>query len=256
MPRYSLSLLLFVAAAASARAPAPPTTTDAVADRELLRLLSSQYDAKARLRGGWTARGDTVTTRSLCADSGARRGDRFVAVCSTPADVGGGRVDLFIVEPPATPRGRARIRARFRGVDHDPADAVRLMAIAPDRLAFVLDTTTRSAGRTRASHSLYAERADGLRRLLTVGTRLDDTAACASAAGSAGRRCRERRVDLTCTLRADTSRVDAAAWPLELHVSGRRGGDAIDRVLPIPHDAYGYRVSARVLDTQACDGTD
>lgn len=252
MPRFPL-LLLLVAATASARTPAPPAT-DVVADRELLRLLSAQYDAKARLHGGWATSGDGGPARSLCADSGPQRGARFVAVCSAPAEGTGGRVDLYVIEPAATPRGAARIRSRFRGIAHDGADPLQLMPIAPDRLAFAVGTTSRDAGWTRGTQSLYAEREDGLRRLLTVGTRLENATACPSVAGLAGRRCRERRVALACTLRADTSRVVAGAWPLELHVSGLQAGEPVSRVLPIAHDAYGYRIAARVLDTQGCDG--
>jgi hypothetical protein len=255
MPRYLL-LLLLAAAPAAARTP-PPAATDAVADREVVRLLSAHYDARARLQGSWASRAEPGTRRTVCSDSGPRRGDRLLAVCST-SDDGSAQVDLFAVEPPATQRGRARIRSRFRGIERDPANVgdVQLMAIAPDRIAFVLGESRTNAGRVHATQSLYAEREDGLRRLLTVGTRLDNRGACVPGDDRAGRRCRHRTVALRCTLRADTSRVDAGAWPLELQVSGVRNEQAVNRIVPIPHDAYGYRVSARVLETQGCDGVD
>ena len=248
MHRLLLPLLL-LATAASARSPA---AVDRVTDRELLRLLSTQYDARARLHGDWASRSPTGLSRRLCADSGPLGGDRLVAVCSLPGAEGGrGQVDLLVVEPPASTQGHARIRARFRGIDHDAAGDVRLMAIAPDRLAFHVAETSRDAGWTRGLQSLYAERPDGLRRLLTVGSRLDNTGACS---GQAGTRCPRRRVSLTCVLRADSSRPVAGAWPLELHVTGEREGATVDRVLPIAHDAYGYRIAARVLETQGCNG--
>jgi hypothetical protein len=163
-----------------------------------------------------------------------------------------------VVEPAATQRGRARIRARFRGIERAPGDAgdIQLMAIAPDRVAFVLGETEVRNGATHARQSLYAERDDGLRRLLTVGTRVDNTGRCTPGPDRAGRRCAQRVVALRCTLRADTSRVVDGAWALELRVNGVRHGEAVNRIVPIPHDAYGYRISARVLETQGCDGSD
>jgi hypothetical protein len=254
MRRFPL-LLLLAATSAGARTPAP-APTDAVPDREVLRLLSAQYDARARLQGGWSSRAEPATRHAVCSDSGARRGDRLLAVCTTTDEAT--RVDLLVVEPAATQRGRARISARFRGIERSPGDAgdIHLMAIAPDRVAFVLGETQRRDGTTHARESLYAERDDGLRRLLTVGTRVDTTGRCAPGPDRAGRRCTQRSVALRCTLRADTSRVVAGAWPLELQVSGVRHGEAVNRIVPIPHDAYGYRISARVLETQGCDGAD
>lgn len=255
MPRPAL-LLVLVATAASARTPAPPP--ERVSDRDLLRVLSTQYGARARLHGDWASRTEAGATRSICADSGDTRGPRYVAVCGTEA-MAPARVDLLVIEPATSPRGRPHIRARFRGIERDDAPTagdVHLMPIAPDRLAFVLDGSATEAGWTRASQSLYAEGDGGLRRLLAVGTRLDNLGACTPGDERAGRRCREHAVSLTCTLRADATRVDAAAWPLVLAVSGQRAGEAVHRTVEIPHDAYGYRVSSRVLETQACDGRD
>lgn len=256
MLRYLLPLLL-ASTAAAARVPAP-SATEAVADREVLRVISAQYDAKASLTGSWSSREEPQTRREVCADSGLRRGDRLVAVCSASTDEATSHVDLFVIEPPATQRGRARIRARFRGIGRDPARAgdVRLMAIAPDRVGFVVDSSTTTAGVAHATQALYAERDDGLRRLLTVGTYFDDRGACPTGDSRTARRCRRRSVTLACTLRADTSRVDAGAWPLELRVSGMRHGEVVNDIVPIPHDAYGYRISARVLETQGCGGGD
>jgi hypothetical protein len=252
-----LLLLLLVAGTAAARTPSV-LAPEGVADREMLRLLSTHYDARARLQGPWTSRGEPGTRRDVCTDSGARPGDRLVAVCSTPGDGGPVRVDLFVMEPPATQRGRARIRSRFRGIERDASHAgdIGLMAIAPDRVGFLLGDATTAGGTVRATQSLYAERDDGLRRLLVVGTRVDNRARCAPGDGRAARRCRARSIALTCTLRADASRVVDGAWPLALQVSGVRHGEIVNRVVPIPHDAYGYRISSRVLQTQACDAAD
>jgi hypothetical protein len=258
-------LLLLVATGAAARtpvapapAPAPAPAAPAVPDRDVVRLLSAQYDAKARLRGAWASRADAGSTLGVCADSVAGTGDRYIAVCSFRGpDRAPERVDLFVLEPPATRRGSARIRSRFRGIQGEGAPAaggVYLMPVAPGRLAFVLGAATTSGGWTRATRSLYAERDDGLRRLLTVGTRVDNTGRCTPGPDRAGRRCAQRVVALRCTLRADTSRVVDGAWPLELRVNGVRHGEAVNRIVPIPHDAYGYRISARVLETQGCDG--
>ena len=255
--RRTLLPLLLVASAAAARTPAP-SPTEGVPDREVLRLLSARYDGPARLQGEWSSRDTPDTHRSVCADSGARRGDRLVAVCSTAADAGTSHVDLFVIEPATAQRGRARIRARFRGIERDPAarDDVRLMALAPNRVGFITDATTAVAGVARTTRSLYAERDDGLRRLLTVGTRYDDRGACPAGDSRTARRCRARSSTLACALRADPSHVDAGAWPLALQVTGLRRGEVVNRVIPISHDAYGYRIAARMLETQGCDGGD
>lgn len=256
-----LASLVFAAAVAAAR-PAVAPRTPVVSQSELTRLLRTEYDGeKPRLRGDWPARSDdgTGAARTLCADGGAQPGARLVAVCTSYGDAGHatpGRVDLFVLQPAASRRERARVRARFRGIatgGFGNPGSVRLMTIGPAATAFAVTSGFSNMGWLDERLTLYVEQNGRLRPLLDLATAASNGGVCEPGDDPAGRRCRRQSVDLTCTLRADTSRVDAGRYPLELHVTGERGGERVDRIIPIPHDAYGYRISARVLKTQACN---
>lgn len=249
------SLVLAAAVAAAPRAPV-------VSQTDLTRLLRGEYDGeKPRLRGDWPGRSDegSGAMRALCADGGVQPGPRLVAVCTSYGDAGHatpGRVDLFVLEPAASRRERARVRTRFRGIatgGFGNPGAVRLVAIGPAATAFAVTSGFSNMGWLDERVTLYVEQNGRLRPLLDVATAASNGGVCTPGDDPAGRRCRRQSIDLTCTLRADPSRVDAGRYPLELHVTGERAGERVDRTIRIPHDAYGYRISARVLQTQGCN---
>lgn len=251
-----LTLALALAAAPGGRAATP--TAGLVSDAEVVRLLSADYGERVRLRGTWPVQGAATARRAVCADSGPRRGERRVAVCTTLPAVDPetpGIVDLFVLQPAAR-RGRASVRARFSGIESGARGApgpVGFLALGPASTAFVVASPTLSGVWRRDSETLFAERGGHLRDVLRVHTRLSNAGRCTPGRDAAGRRCIRQTVDLRCTLRVDTTRLDDGLYALELHVSGTRGGQAIDRIVPILHDAFGYLVSTRVLARQGCD---
>lgn len=254
--------LILAAATAAADRPSVPPPIPAVSAPELARLLRAEYDGeKPAVQAEWVAAstGDGPARRLLCADSGPVPGPRWVAVCTRYAEAAWaspGRVDLFVLEPGATRREPARVRARFRGLAtgrFGSAGPVRLMTVGPGSEAFAVHSSASSGGRLDARLALYVEQGGQLRKALDVATLASNAGVCAPGAGPVGRRCRRQAVHLACTLRADAARVDHGFHPLELRVAGERDGEPVAAVIPIPHDAFGYRVSARVLQSQGCD---
>ena len=258
--RYLALLLLLTllpaVCGAARRAPAAPPP-DRVRDRDVLAALAEVYGEKPRLRGAWSGAEPTVR-REVCADSGVQRRERRVAVCSSAAgDVSSGAVDLFVLAPDAGRGGRAGLRSRFTGIPTGngvrPAP-VTLVDLGTDRAAFGVITRRLDRGWTFETTTLYATTDGHLRDVLSWRSAVDNLRTCTPGTDRAGRRCRARRVALACTLQAGPAPADDGTYPLALRVSGERGGERVLGLLPIPHDAWGYRVSARALQTQGCDG--
>ncbi|WP_462115835.1 hypothetical protein, partial [Lysobacter xanthus] len=181
------------------------------------------------------------------------QGDRHVAVC-TPAqgDVAVRAADLFVLAPPARGGDAATIRASFRGVPLGSDGEVGIAMLGPARPAFVVRGRQHTAALERGVQSFYEEYEGRLRSVLRVATSVRTTATCGSASTPLARRCRSRAIDLRCEPRMGAAPAADGYYPLAIQVTGRRGGDAVERLLWIPHDAFGYAVSARVLGSQAC----
>lgn len=256
MPRATVLLLIATTATAAAatRTPPPPVV---VSDREAVRLLAAEYEREpARLKGDWTARDDTPALRRVCADSGAQPRERRIAVCTVPKPNGGGspRIDLFVLRAGATARAPAELRTRFRAIDGRGVDAsagdVGFLPLGPSDTGFVITRHDNASLPRRSWQTLYAEVGGQLRDLLVVTSSASNRGSCTP---STSRRCRKRLLDLDCTLQADASRVENGFYPLQVQVTGTRGGDEVDRRIAVPRDAYGYRVSARELKSRGCD---
>lgn len=252
--------LLFAAAAARPHALTPHAPAVSAADAA--RLLRTEYAGeKPRLHGDWAAAGEETagTRRSLCADSGQAAGLRFVAVCTVQAEAGHGtpgRVDLFVLRPATSRGGRAQVQARYRGIatgGFGTPGPVRLMTLGPGTLGFAVTSAFSTMGWLDESVSLYVEQNGQLRQLLEVATAASNSGVCMPGDDPAGRRCRRQSIALTCALQVDASRLEYGFYPLQLRVTGERAGRPVDRVIAIPHDAFGYRVAARVLETQGCN---
>jgi hypothetical protein len=128
------------------------------------------------------------------------------------------------------------------------------MTVGPATTAFAVTSFAESRGWRNERVALYLEHDGRLRERLALATARSNAGICRPGNDAAGRRCRRRLVTLTCTLRVDPSTTQHGLHPLELLVNGMRGGEPVQTTIAIPTDAFGYRVSARVLETQGCNG--
>lgn len=256
----ALLALLVVATTATARPLAPPTA-GVVTDRDAVRVLASTYGNKARLHGAWKDKDDPAISHEVCADAGVQPGPRQIAVCTSTADADAatpGRVDLLVLERGATRRERAQLGAHFRGIPsggNGTPGSVHLVPLGPSHVAFDVGSAVTDQGWTHGSSTLFIEQDGALRPLLSLGTHVDNGGVCTPGPDAAGRRCRRRAIALTCALQVDPSEARDGWYSLALRVTGERGGDRVDRRIPIPHDGFGYVLSERTLRTQGCDGS-
>ncbi|AXK72675.1 hypothetical protein DWG18_10585 [Lysobacter sp. TY2-98] len=257
--RRAPALLLIAISTAAARPPAPapmPVAEPVVTDRDAARLLSGEYPHEtARIKGDWKA-ADDAGTRRICADSGPQSQERRIAVCTSPpthATVEP-QIDLFVLRAGGTRRDPTQLRTRYRGIDARGVDArmgdVGFLALGPSDTGFVVTRHDVTSMPRRATQTLYAEIGGELRDLLVVTSVVSNRGSCTPATS---RHCRKRLLELECTLQADATTVDNGFYALQVQVSGTRRGDTVERSIPIPRDAYGYRVSARELKTRGCD---
>ena len=263
MHRVSFLLLFATAGAAVAapRTPPPPPADPVVSDRDVVRVLAADYEHETpRIKGDWKGAGDDASsTRRICLDSGAQTRERRVAVCTSPSATSAAApsIDLFVLRAGATRRDPAQLRTRYRGISARGVDArmgdVGFLALGPADTGFVITRHDATAMPRRATQTLYAEISGELRDLLMLTSVVTNRGACMPATS---RGCRKRLLELECTLQADASHVENGFYPLQLQVSGTRHGDDVERTIPIPRDAYGYRVSARDLRNRGCDVSD
>lgn len=229
----SLTLLLgALSAASSANTPTAPGP--------LSSWLQKTYGGAARATTPWrdTQRGADgnlqTSTRSVCAaqDSG---GIHFIAVCSRIHDVSHvepGRVDLFVVTD-----GRAgwTVTAKRRELGSGSfgiPGPVRLLHLAPGRLAFQLESPYAMSGWSRQRTTLYLPVATSgtLEPALDVATRLDNTGSYEAGP----------TLDMTCTLRVADLTPAGQGPALVLHAKGKRGERAIDRRFTLPFDGRAW----------------
>ena len=261
--RIALALLLSSALPCMALSPVPQHD---VTDSDATRLLARAYAEPVNLKNGWTGqvagedKDDDASTvaRTVCLDSGdAQSARRLIAVCSSFEDAGhasSGLVDLWVLRAADAPQAPPMVAASERGLTTGSWGVhgdVALFELGPGQTAFALSSTYATMGWATEHLTLYRIDGDRIVGVVTVATHLSNSGVCDP---EQDKRCLEDSVDLDCALRAipDPQRFDF--YDLAVEVSGRRGGKAVQRTIPVDYVPGGkYRTDNDVLKRDGCD---
>jgi hypothetical protein len=229
--------------------------------------LRSVYGSQARWSGHWDnlqqnaeAENDAevlAVDRSLCADSGPRPDNlRYIAVCSEVGDPGhvtSGLTDLWILDThTARPRAIASSRDIQSGSWGAPGD-VRLIAIGPETLAFIIEGGMSNMGTTVEKTMLYAQSsADTIENALEFTSVYDNGGFCDA---DEDLECRKRSIAMNCTLTVDKPRSAAPGrYSLSIRSEGQRGGNSRRPVtVAVPFHDGRYVLDDTRLRQLGCD---
>ncbi len=240
--------------AAPSRTPPPsPAPTGLVSDAELIALLADRLgedpaalslDREWKITAGFPDEHQTVIPEAqwICADSGAKPGPRYIALCTRLAGAAldePGDIGLWRVQP-ASADAPVREDLFTDGIDSghwgEPGD-VALVEIGPGRPAFVLQRSGTGFGRVIGGRgAVYAPGDEGFSQWLEFDTRRSNPGACDPADPA----CADQLYAFECALRFGRTADAAGYYPLTLEIRGTQGHRRIERDLALARTGDGY----------------